>query len=221
MPPMYPENEEKPETPAPEPEVTPEPEAVAPETPETPEPEVTPETDPVEFQPEPEPTPVPVDTSDLDKDLNEAIQAINDDEMISPGEKALKRLQARQYHEQTVGNRQNLAEQRETRARDAEARRLGCNRAQLDKAWEQACGDVQKQLGRHSRDAALMLLPTKIAALKKPAAPVKPAATPARDNAGRFAGAEIAPPTGKVATTGGKKATPEEKLERELSRLGY
>lgn len=167
---------------------------------------------------------------ELDAEFDTAIKAIEADEMLTDGQKRAEAVRLKSARADHRDRQQRRAEQEqdrndsnEDRFRNQEAARHGVTRGVLDSTWEQAVADCNQQMGRFDRGAATILFRQKIAATKaKRTAPTpqpKPVTTPARDQGGKFAGAQIAPPTGSIRAAGSKRLDADAKFEKEIARI--
>lgn len=144
---------------------------------------------------------VAVEPDDTDREFDEAIKEIQNDDMLSAGQKRSEVLKLKVQQEDRTERRRSQAKSRENDARDAAAAEFGVTRAVLDKTWKEACLQAKKETGEENTAVAKYILKQKFAAAKKPAATKAPAKKPAPKVVTTATGARLAPPGGGAQRT--------------------
>lgn len=142
----------------------------------------------------PESPQIKLEPDDLERDFDAAIAAVDQDDVLTVGQKAAERVRLKAEKNRHTRDRQRDVQAAEENARNAEARRLGVSRAVFDAKWGEACDEAHKQgLGL---DAAKLLLRQKVAGQKKPAAAATPPKKKLPAVVTTATGARLSPPGG-------------------------
>lgn len=206
-------------------EVTPEPAAeVEPVT----EPEVVAEPE-AKFEVEPEPVaepvkirvrqPVVVEPDALDQEFGEVLKAIDADELLSPSEKAVKKLDVKAKWEDRTERRQEKAQKKQETVWQTESAKTGVAAEQCELAWDQAIEETKKRIGSFDQNYATAIYHTKLDRMKPTAKPgVKPTQEPPK--AGKVAAA-ASPGKGQIIPRGasGRVAQPTQDTRTVMERV--
>ncbi len=153
----------------------------------------------------PRSTRIKVEGDALDTEFDQAIQAIDKDDMMTPGQRAAEKVRLKADREKRQRDREKDARDNEETLRNTEAARHGVTRQVFDETWDDACKESEKELGYFSHDAAKLVLKQKISAAGKKPAPA-PSAKPRSAAAPKVdQGARLSPPGG----AGGRVSKPQ------------